>query len=351
MCPSTMKLIPGGLFWVGSHQGRSAEEEHPRFQIRIQAFCLDETEVTASKYDACVSTEKCTASRSKRITCTSGKENRADHPMNCIDWHQAKAYCEVHGARLPSEVEWEYAASGGSDTQRYSWGNETPEGRTCWKLHRTCPVGSFAAGDFGLRDMTGNVWEWTADAFGPYPWLASASKTRVYRGGSWSRRFDKWMHNRLRNRFGADRHGSHLGFRCALSDPKQACASALEGGGCARDVIAMECPGGKSFNGVRCAPEGAGPCPAGTTEKRGYGCVRTAAGGTSSKDDSLQPEIAEVRVLRSPNFDSDCREYQKSRPTAYRLEGGSHRARNAVGRDRSCKNRDVGVGWNSACCP
>ena len=158
MCPSTMKLIPGGLFWVGSPQGRSAEEEHPRFQIRIQAFCLDETEVTASKYDACVSTEKCTASRSKRITCTSGKENRADHPMNCIDWHQAKAYCEVHGARLPSEVEWEYAASGGSDTQRYSWGNETPEGRTCWKLHRTCPVGSFAAGDFGLRDMTGNVW-------------------------------------------------------------------------------------------------------------------------------------------------------------------------------------------------
>jgi hypothetical protein len=72
----------------------------------------------------------------------------------------------------------------------------------------------------------------------------------------------------------------------------------------------------------------------------------------------MEPEIEDVAAqaalvekARSPEFDADCGQHQPSRPRAFRFAGGSHAARNLVSKGDGCKNRDVGVGWNSACCP
>ncbi|MCA9643010.1 MAG: SUMF1/EgtB/PvdO family nonheme iron enzyme, partial [Myxococcales bacterium] len=181
-----MIRIPGGEFWVGSRKGSGSDEEWPRFKTKLQPFCLDKTEVTVDAYEACVKDGKCNQASSKHRFCNLRWEGRGKHPINCVDWHQAAAYCKAQDARLPTEVEWEFAARGGEEYRAYSWGSEDPDGRTCWKHPGgSCEVGKYAPGAFGLLDMTGNVWEWTSSSFGPYPWPATNNLSKVYRGGSW----------------------------------------------------------------------------------------------------------------------------------------------------------------------
>lgn len=347
-----MVLIPGGEPWIGSPAGRGAEDEHPRFQARLAPFCLGETEVTVAAYAECVEAGACEPARSGMKTCTASK-GTADLPINCVTWSQADAYCRFRAARLPSEAEWEYAASGGDDRD-YSWGNEEPDGRTCWKKPGACAVRTYPAGAFGLYDMTGNLWEWTNDYYGSYPWPAVRSPTKVYRGGSWSRRFEKWMYVRLRNRWDPSKEGSHLGFRCAKTLDPSACPAgpaAGEGSGCRLAVLAAECPGKQTWNGVRCAAKGTPGCAPGYKVEPGHGCVLETLPTRRGKGSAGEEEESPVRKVRSPEFDNDCKMYQPSRPVAWRFEGGTHAGRNKAGGRAGCKNRDVGVGWNSACCP
>ncbi|MBB5872448.1 formylglycine-generating enzyme required for sulfatase activity [Allocatelliglobosispora scoriae] len=107
-----------------------------------------------------------------------------DHPVVHVAWADVVAYAEWAGGALPTEAEWEWAARGGPTTTEYSWGTElTPGGQhmaNVWQgefpvlnlvsdgYERTAPVGSFPPNDFGVFDMIGNVWEWTADWFGPH---------------------------------------------------------------------------------------------------------------------------------------------------------------------------------------
>jgi formylglycine-generating enzyme required for sulfatase activity len=134
-------------------------------------------------------------------------DGRADHPVVHVSWRDAQAYCRWSGSRLPTEAEWEYAARGGLDQARYSWGDElSPGGRhmaNIWQgtfpTHNTLddgyfgtsPVGSFPANGYGLVDCAGNVWEWCADVFrrdaaGSLVLLgSSATGARVIRGGSY----------------------------------------------------------------------------------------------------------------------------------------------------------------------
>jgi formylglycine-generating enzyme required for sulfatase activity len=111
-------------------------------------------------------------------------DNRLHHPVVCVSWLDAQAYCEWAGFRLPDEKEWEKAARG-TDGRSYPWGDDKPaKGRANFAMShkQTTAVGRFSPqGDspFGLQDMAGNVWEWTAS------WVDAAQRARVVRGGAW----------------------------------------------------------------------------------------------------------------------------------------------------------------------
>jgi formylglycine-generating enzyme required for sulfatase activity len=114
---------------------------------------------------------------------TTSTDGRAHHPVTQVAWEDAAAYAAWAGKELPTEAEWEHAARGGLDGAVYAWGDEfAPDGRmmaNTWQgefpwqnleldgYAGTSPVGTFPANGYGLHDMTGNVWEWTADFFRP----------------------------------------------------------------------------------------------------------------------------------------------------------------------------------------
>lgn len=283
-CPAAMAYVPGGEYWMGSARGRGARSERPRYLTRVPDFCLDRTEVTSAAYARCVQEGRCSVPhRARTAACNYGR--RPTHPLNCVDWGQAKTYCESVGSRLPSELEWEYAARGGEHQYRYSWGNAPPEGRTCWKRSRhTCEVGSLEAGAFGLFDMTGNVWEWTSDWFGAYPWPNPTGRTKVYRGGGWNHRSPQRLRALLRNRKRPQKSSPHLGFRCARLAQTSECPFGLgaEPGTCRHGVIDVDCNNpGSHFNGLRCAPPGSTGCSPRQRPVPGYGCLNRAAAATA----------------------------------------------------------------------
>lgn len=348
-CPEGMNLIPGGTFWVGTERATYEHEENPRFQTKLPRFCAGVMEVSAAEYERCQEAGRCTPSSLKNHTCNTSAKGRGEHPMNCIDNAQATAVCEFLGGRLPTEIEWEYLARGGSEMRTYPWGEAPVDGNTCWKSNKSCERGKFTEGAFGLHDVVGNVWEWTESWFAPYPWPAASGRHKVYRGGSWSRRFDKWMRASLRNRLDPSGAGSHLGVRCVADLPKETCPYGRDAssGRCLPGVEQVQCLDGTVWNGVRCAEPGDERRCARGEEVPGHGCVRERVRGPVDRE----LDTSAVVRARSPEFDADCETNAPSKPKAYRLTGGGHLARNAQGKTWGCKNRDVGVGWNSACCP
>ena len=156
-------------------------------------------------------------------------------PVSHVTWHEANAYCKWAGERLPTETEWEVAALGetGEDgnlaltKRRYPWGNSpTDANRANLDGRALGPVDVAALPDgdsaFGCRQMLGNIWEWTADVFNPYPDFSADAyheysqmlfgTTRVLRGGAWTTR-SRMMHGTYRNFFEPHRWNVFSGFR------------------------------------------------------------------------------------------------------------------------------------------
>lgn len=227
-CPSGMVGVPGGKFKRGS---TSRSNEQPVREISVSSFCIDKTEVTAGAYEDCVRGGGCTAAKTGG-TCTYDVSGKRAHPINCVDWNQAVAYCKWAGKRLPTEAEWEKAARG-TDSRTYPWGEDEPDcnyavvydgGYGCGR-GETWPVGSKAAGasPYGALDMTGNVWEWVNDGYDPEYYADAplsdprgplSGSFRAIRGGSWC---SGGVDLRAASRFYGppDADSADLGIRCA----------------------------------------------------------------------------------------------------------------------------------------
>jgi iron(II)-dependent oxidoreductase len=156
-------------------------------------------------------------------------------PVLHVNWYEADAYCRWSGRRLPTEAEWEMAASEGAAgrKRRFPWGDDWPTSPAAepanldWRAMGCVDVAAFPAGDssFGCRQMFGNVWEWTASDFLPYPGFAADpykeysepwfGTHNVLRGGCWATR-SRLLRNTLRNFYRPDRRDVWAGFRtCA----------------------------------------------------------------------------------------------------------------------------------------
>jgi len=151
-----------------------------------------------------------------------------------ISWYEASAWCRWAGRRLPTEAEWELAASGSyenmNEKRKYPWGDEAPNERHVnmdSRAMRTIDVAALPEGDsaYGCRQMLGNAWEWTADTFKPYPGFVADmyqdysqplfGQTKVLRGGAWATR-SRLIRNTWRNYYAAERNDVFAGFRsCA----------------------------------------------------------------------------------------------------------------------------------------
>ncbi|SDT22287.1 Formylglycine-generating enzyme, required for sulfatase activity, contains SUMF1/FGE domain [Pseudarthrobacter equi] len=224
--------LPGGNFQMGDHfgEGYASDGEEPVHTVTLPSFTIDVTAVTNRQFAGFVNATAYRTEAEKYGTSAvfhllvkaagpdilgaatgspwwlnvrgadwahpAGPKSHwseyPDHPVVQVSHNDARAYCDWAGRRLPSEAEWEYAARGGLEGKRYSWGNElvpaTHHHCNIWQgtfptqntaddgYIGTAPVASYPANGYGLYDMAGNVWEWCADWFLPKYYRASPAE-------------------------------------------------------------------------------------------------------------------------------------------------------------------------------
>ncbi|NIM92235.1 MAG: SUMF1/EgtB/PvdO family nonheme iron enzyme [Anaerolineales bacterium] len=228
----TIVFIPAGEFEMGSTEDVHCShlDERPRHTVYLDDYWIDQTPVTNAHYQICVDAGACPPP----TDCdwgdpTYGDESKEDHPVVCLSWDEARAYCEWVGGTLPTEAQWEKAARG-TDLREYPWG-DTFDTALCntdeSAIGETTPVGFYSPiGDspYGLVDMAGNVWEWVIDWYdiGYYPESPKnnpqgpqGGRWRSLRGGSY---YGDYCNARTAYRYYDVPYGSGagVGFRCVV---------------------------------------------------------------------------------------------------------------------------------------
>ncbi|MDD4109234.1 MAG: formylglycine-generating enzyme family protein [Prolixibacteraceae bacterium] len=222
---SEMIFFEGGNFKIGSENG--LPNERPVHEVNINPFFIDKSPVTVAQFRIFIEAtghkteaekfgdsgvfnmdiqnwELLTGATWKKPFGPSGPDAEDDHPVTHVSWNDAVAYAAWAGKRLPYEAEWEIAARSGKNTNfKFSWGNKvTVDGKyfaNTWQgqinapevkdgFLFTSPVGAFGENEAGLTDMGGNVWQWCADTYKPYPGSAEPYRenpdVKVIRSGS-----------------------------------------------------------------------------------------------------------------------------------------------------------------------
>jgi formylglycine-generating enzyme len=266
-----MVLIPAGSFQMGSNDGE--RDENPVHTVSISGFYMSRYEVTVGEFKQFIDATNYQTDAEKDggsyFWDSNGQQKKRGinwkydaegklrpstdykHPVIHVSWNDATAYCKWLSKktglayRLPTEAEWEYAAGNSSKHTKYSWGNANPSVKrgdnvadetfkskfSDWTIFEgyhdnfvySAPVGSFAANELGLYDMSGNVWEWCQDWYaGNYYSQISSSNPkgpdtgsfRVIRGGSWN---GEPALERVAGRSGSTpgNHDLDIGFRLA----------------------------------------------------------------------------------------------------------------------------------------
>lgn len=221
---SVMIAIPAGAFTMGSDAGSS--DSKPPHQVTVAEFQIDKFEVTNADFKQFVDATgyKTDAEKSGDNGWRSFANGKDQNPVVKVSWNDATAFCKWASKRLPTEAEWEKAARG-TDARSFPWGNDYDPKKANVKetgLRTTAAAGSFAAGasSFGVQDMAGNVWEWTASDPAVYPGGSAAGSKlfgpglKIVRGGGW---FDvkEQVASYYRNSAVPAAANDDLGFRCA----------------------------------------------------------------------------------------------------------------------------------------
>ncbi len=255
-----MIYFEGGPFLMGSENGLS--NEHPVHEVKINPYFIDKTPVTVAQFRQFIkatgfkteaekfgdsgvfnletqSWELLPGATWEKPFGPAGPDAEDNHPVTHVSWNDAVAFANWAGKRLPTEAEWEYAARSGKNSgEKFSWGNEVSvNGKyfaNTWQgpitstdaadgYLFTSPVGAFGENEAGLTDMGGNVWQWCADNYKPYPGnpeqVREDPNVKVIRGGSFF--FDQNGENSFTVSGRAmNSHETSLfntGFRCAKS--------------------------------------------------------------------------------------------------------------------------------------
>ena len=241
---TSMVCIPAGYFEQGNESLDALDNERPVHQVYLETYWIDRTPVTHRAYRSFMQSN---GYQDARWWSSEGwqwlqknpvtqplywRENPtyANHPVCGVSYYEAEAYAQFVGKRLPTESEWEKAASWNPQTgtrSLHSWGDQFPDATRCNYGHEwgtTTPIDRYPANLAGCYDLLGNVWEWTATWFDryaqfesyPYPGYSQIyfdGEHRVLKGGSWATRpwamrcaFRNWYHPYMRQML--------AGFRC-----------------------------------------------------------------------------------------------------------------------------------------
>jgi formylglycine-generating enzyme required for sulfatase activity len=217
---------------------RGGKIDAPHRVVLTKPFCMDATEVTVEAYDQCVKADECEKPRLWGMW--RNYPTRRKHPVNKVSWKQGKAYCESRKQSLPTEAQWEWAATGG-DGRKWAWGNEKP---TCELTDyvpavlrtpssddgcngggtsevATHPKGDRIWPDGHIHDLSGNLWEWCLDNYEAWKVVDEVDPlhlnypegVHVVRGGGWNRSA-RGIRTHYRGGAVVNYQVPGLGFRC-----------------------------------------------------------------------------------------------------------------------------------------